>query len=90
MGVIRSDVATPHLALIRMIRLYSIPRWREINCSWRKRGPLGNDEILLPDDRGEEHVFPFEAFHNGISALACFICAPDNGAKDEGTIQCVR
>ena len=38
-------------------------------CSWRKRGPLGNDEIVLRDDRGEEHVFLFEAFHNGHALL---------------------
>lgn len=39
------------------------------HCSWRKRGPLGNDEIVLRDDRGEEHVFLFEAFHNGHALL---------------------
>ena len=38
-------------------------------CSWRKRGPLGNDEIILRDDRGEEHLFLFEAFHNGHQLL---------------------
>ncbi len=38
-------------------------------CSWRKRGPLGKDEIVLRDDRGEEHLFLFEAFHNGHQLL---------------------
>jgi hypothetical protein len=39
------------------------------HCSWSKRGPLGTDEIILRDDRGEEHVFLFETFHNGHALL---------------------
>lgn len=38
-------------------------------CSWRKRGPLGTEEIILRNDRGEEHSFLFEAFHNGHQLL---------------------
>lgn len=38
-------------------------------CSWRKRGPLGSEEIVLRNDRGEEHVFLFEAFYNGHQLL---------------------
>ena len=38
-------------------------------CSWKKRGPLGKDEIILCDNRGEEHLFFFEAFHNGHELL---------------------
>lgn len=38
-------------------------------CSWRKRGPLGRDEIILRNDEGEEHLFLFEAFHNGHELL---------------------
>jgi hypothetical protein len=34
-------------------------------CSWRKCGPIGKEEIVLRDDRQEEHLFLFEAFHNG-------------------------
>lgn len=33
-------------------------------CSWNKRGPLGEKELLLNDDNGEEHVFLFETFSN--------------------------
>ncbi|MGB2653848.1 MAG: hypothetical protein WA857_13070 [Candidatus Acidiferrum sp.] len=39
-------------------------------CSWRKRGPLGTEEIIICNDRGEEHVFLFEAFHNGHQLLS--------------------
>lgn len=39
-------------------------------CSWRKRGPLGTEEIVICNDRGEEHVFLFEAFHNGHQLLS--------------------
>lgn len=38
-------------------------------CSWRKRGPLATEEIIIFNDRGEEHVFLFEAFHNGHQLL---------------------
>jgi hypothetical protein len=39
-------------------------------CSWGRRGPLAKDEIILVDDRGEEHLFLFEAFHNGHELLS--------------------
>lgn len=39
------------------------------HCSWRKRGPLGDGEITLRNDRGEEQVFRCEAFHNGHQLL---------------------
>ena len=29
-------------------------------CSWKKRGPMGKEEIILRDDCGDEHVFLFE------------------------------
>ena len=38
-------------------------------CSWKKRGPLGKEEIILRDDGGDEHVFLFEAFHNSHELL---------------------
>jgi hypothetical protein len=33
-------------------------------CSWNKRGPLGEKELVLTDDNGEDHVFRFETFSN--------------------------
>ncbi len=33
-------------------------------CSWKKRGPLGEKELVLTDDNGDEHVFLFQTFSN--------------------------
>jgi hypothetical protein len=33
-------------------------------CSWKKRGPLGQKELILADDNGDEHLFLFETFCN--------------------------
>lgn len=41
----------------------------ETYCAYRKTGPLGADEIVLPDDNGESQVFLFESFSNGYSVL---------------------
>lgn len=38
-------------------------------CAYRKTGPLGASEIVLPDDNGEFHIFLFESFSNGYSVL---------------------
>ncbi len=34
------------------------------HCSFRNRGPVGKEELVLRNDRGDEHVFLFEAFSN--------------------------
>jgi hypothetical protein len=31
-------------------------------CSWNKKGPLGQKELIIADDNGDEHVFLFETF----------------------------
>ncbi|MGA2155921.1 MAG: hypothetical protein ABSH37_16020 [Bryobacteraceae bacterium] len=33
-------------------------------CSWKKRGPLGQKELILTDENGDEHLFIFETFSN--------------------------
>jgi hypothetical protein len=33
-------------------------------CSWKKRGPLGQKELILTDENGDEHIFLFETFSN--------------------------
>jgi hypothetical protein len=33
-------------------------------CSWNKKGPLGQKELIIADDNGDEHVFLFETFSN--------------------------
>lgn len=40
---------------LEMIRSY---------CAWKKRGPLGEKELVLADDNGDEHVFLFQTFSN--------------------------
>lgn len=42
------------------------------SCSWKKRGPLADSEILLTDDRSDEHLFELEAFNNGFETLSLF------------------
>ena len=34
-----------------------------------QRGPIGNDEVVLEDENGRDHVFRFETFFNGYEAL---------------------
>lgn len=38
-------------------------------CGAQTGGPLGEDEIILTDDNGDEHVFVFETFFNTHEAL---------------------
>jgi len=38
-------------------------------CENKRGGPLGSAEVILADDRGEEHVFYFETFYNRYEAL---------------------
>ncbi|MDP8989891.1 MAG: DUF955 domain-containing protein [Acidobacteriota bacterium] len=38
-------------------------------CAWKKKGPLGEKELVLTDDNGEEHSFLFETFSNGYDVL---------------------
>ncbi len=38
-------------------------------CGWRKRGPLGDAEVILRNHDGNRHLFRFETFFNGHDAL---------------------
>ena len=42
-------------------------------CSWRKYGPIADDEVVLTDDDGQRHVFQLDAFHNRHETLALFV-----------------
>jgi hypothetical protein len=42
-------------------------------CSWRKFGPIADDEVELTDDNGDKHFFRFEAFHNRHETLGVFV-----------------
>jgi Zn-dependent peptidase ImmA (M78 family) len=39
-------------------------------CENKRGGPLGSADVILSDDRGEEHVFSFETFFNRYEALS--------------------
>ena len=36
--------------------------WMQTYCSWRARGPLGQAEVAITDDNGEQHIFILETF----------------------------
>lgn len=38
-------------------------------CGMRTRGPLGDEELIVRDDNGAEHIFYFETFYNSHDAL---------------------
>ncbi len=38
-------------------------------CEWKKNGPLGEKELVLTDDNGDEHIFRFETFSNTYDVL---------------------
>jgi hypothetical protein len=42
------------------------------NCSWSKRGPLADNEVVLTDDSGKRHLFMLEAFNNQYETLSLF------------------
>lgn len=44
-------------------------------CSYSKKGPLGTALLSIRDDRGQEHEFSFETFHNGYDSLTLGIYA---------------
>jgi hypothetical protein len=44
--------------------------WIKTICGFRKTGPLGNSEIILPDLNSERHVFSIEVFGNGYDVLS--------------------
>ena len=56
---IRSQSFEERFASISEIEAFEILRGY---CSWRKRGPVAKEEVIIADDRGDAHVFLFEAF----------------------------
>lgn len=42
-------------------------------CSWRKYGPIADDEVMLTDDNGHNHIFQLDAFHNHHETLTVFV-----------------
>jgi hypothetical protein len=67
---IRSLPFTKTFSGIDEITIFDVMR---TNCSWRKYGPLADDEVVLADDNGKKHIFHFEAFHNRQDTLGLFV-----------------
>jgi hypothetical protein len=49
-------------------------------CSWKKRGPLGQAEMAITDDNGDEHIFPLETFSNTHDVLTLITYVKPHGA----------
>lgn len=49
-------------------------------CSWKKRGPLGQKELVITDDNGDEHIFLFETFSNTHDVLTLITYIKAHGA----------
>jgi hypothetical protein len=49
-------------------------------CTWKKRGPLGQAEMVVTDDNGDEHIFLFETFSNTHDVLTLITYVKANGA----------
>lgn len=64
--LIRSELFEQQFSRVDEAEIWS---WLQTYCAYRKTGPLGSSEIVLTDDNGERHVFFFESFSNGYSAL---------------------
>ncbi len=50
-------------------------------CQNKSGGPLGQEELLLEDDNGEEHLFSFETFYNRYDALTIGIHVEQKNAQ---------
>lgn len=49
-------------------------------CTWKKRGPLGQAEMVVTDDNGDEHIFLFETFSNTHDVLTLITYVKPHGA----------
>jgi Zn-dependent peptidase ImmA (M78 family) len=67
---IRSSLFAKTFSEIDETTIFDLMRTK---CSWRKYGPIADDEVLLTDDNGAKHVFGFEAFHNRYETLGIFV-----------------
>jgi Zn-dependent peptidase ImmA (M78 family) len=63
---VRSELFEKQLSRVGEADIWA---WLQTYCAYRKTGPLGSSEIVLPDDNGEPQVFLFESFSNGYSVL---------------------
>jgi hypothetical protein len=48
-------------------------------CSWKKRGPLGQAEMAIMDDKGDKHIFLLETFSNTHDVLTLITYVKPHG-----------
>jgi Zn-dependent peptidase ImmA (M78 family) len=63
----------PFAKMFSEVRETAIFELMRAKCSWKKCGPLADDEVMLTDNNGAKHVFRFEAFHNRYETLGLFV-----------------
>ena len=52
------------------------------SCGFQKGGPIANNnEVLIRDDRGDEHLFAFESFYNRHEALTLMVHVRPKGVS---------
>lgn len=66
---IRSRQFEGRFSTISELEIFALMRR---HCSYQRGGPIGCADLVLSDDRGEEHLFHFEAFHIKWETLAIF------------------
>ena len=67
---IRSASFAQRFAKAEETKIFALLRSR---CSWKKSGPIADDEVEFMDDDGRQHLFQLEAFHNRHETLALFV-----------------
>jgi len=63
---IRSPAFTAQFSNVTELAAFGV---MQTYCNWKKRGPVGEAEVILTDDAGESHVFYFESFCNTYETL---------------------
>jgi len=66
---IRSAAFAERFSTIDEIAAFAVLRSKS---SWRKYGPIADDEVVFTDDGGKKHLFHLEAFHNRHETLTMF------------------
>jgi hypothetical protein len=67
---IRSKSFAQKFSAIDELTVFQIMRTK---CSWRKYGPLADDEVVFRDDNGVDHMFHLQAFNNRYETLSLFV-----------------
>ena len=67
---IRSRSFAQKFSAIDELTVFQVMRTK---CSWRKYGPVADDEVVFRDDNGVDHIFHLQAFNNRHETLSLFV-----------------